>query len=95
MAADWLVPDLSLTKQLEQEVDRRKAAGLCRDDAAILVDKLIVDWYLHTALIDQLLGQVRRLEVDIALANPKRSREEPSKEHYQWATELLSTLKHE
>lgn len=92
---DWTMPALSLTRQLEQEVDRRKAAGLCRDDVAILADKLIVDWYRHTALIDQLFGRIRRLEVDIALATPRKSTEEPSKEHYRWATELLSTLKHE
>lgn len=85
----WFVPKLSVTSQLHQEVDRRAAARLSRDELAILTDKLIQDWYHHTALIDSLLGKVRSMEVKLALSSaPKLG--EPKEEHFTWAKQLLS-----
>jgi hypothetical protein len=85
----WLIPQLDLQTQLRQEVDRRTAAHLSRDELAVLADKLIVDWYHHSELIDNLLGRVRRMEVDLALRDAKPSRPEPSEEHYKWAKQLF------
>lgn len=87
--AHWLVPHLDLQTQLHQEVDRRRAAHLSRDELAALTDKLIIDWYHHSKLIDSLLGHVRRMEVDLALRDAKPSKPEPSEEHYQWAKQLF------
>ena len=64
----WLVPELSLQMQLRQEVDRRTATSLSRDEQAILLDKLIVAWYHHTVLVDNLLGRIRSMEVQLALS---------------------------
>lgn len=86
---DWLVPELSVSTQLRQEVDRRAAANLSRDELAILTDKLIVAWYMHNELINNLLGRIRHLEVDVALSTAQPSTPEPSQEHYEWAKELL------
>ena len=85
----WLVPQLDLQTQLRQEVDRRTAAHLSRDELAALTDKLIVDWYHQNKLIDNLLGRVRRMEVDLALRDAKPSTPEPADEHYEWARQLF------
>jgi hypothetical protein len=63
----WLVPQLDLQTQLRLEVDRRTAAKLSRDELSVLVDKLIVDWYHRSALVDNLLGRIRSMEVELAL----------------------------
>lgn len=86
----WLTPQLDLHTQLRQEQDRRAAARLSRDELAILIDKLILDWYTHSNLIDNLLGRVRCLEVELALSSAPPASTEPSEEHYRWAAELLS-----
>lgn len=86
----WLTPQLDLHTQLRQEQDRRAAARLSRDELAILIDKLILDWYTHSNLIDNLLGRVRCLEVELALSSAPPASTEPSDEHYRWAAELLS-----
>jgi len=64
----WLTPQPEPHTQLRQEQDRRAAAKLSRDELSILADKLIVDWYTHSALIDSLLRRVRCLEVELALS---------------------------
>ena len=91
---NWLTPQLDLHTQLRQEQDRRAAARLSRDEIAILADKLIIDWYTHSKLIDNLLGRVRCLEVELALSSaPASPSTEPSAEHYRWAAELSGALR--
>lgn len=85
---DWFIPKLSVTAQLHQEVDRRAAARLSRDELANITDKLIQDWYHHTALIDSLLGKVRSMEVRLALSSAPKL-EGPKEEHFTWAKQLL------
>lgn len=85
---DWFIPKLSVTAQLHQEVDRRAAARLSRDELAIITDNLIQDWYHHTALIDSLLGKVRSMEVRLALSSAPKL-EGPKEEHFTWAKQLL------
>ena len=67
---DSLVPTLSLPTQLEMECDRRAAARMNRDQQAIKIDELIRAWYHQHAMIDQLLGELRQLQVKLALAGP-------------------------
>jgi len=93
MNDDWLVPQLSLATQLEQELDRRKAAKLSHDELSILADTLICKWYHNQELINRLLRRVQQLEVKTALAECKPSKAEPSVEHYKWAQDLLSLIR--
>lgn len=91
-AQHWLVPELDLQTQLRQELDRRTAARLSRDELSELVDKLIVDWYHHNKLIDNLLGRVRRMEVDLVLRDAKPSTTEPADEYYEWVREMFPDI---
>ncbi len=84
----WLSGELTLASQLHQEVDRRAAAQLSRDDLSILADRLIVEWYRHSAMLDSLLGKVRHLQVELALSRATPFPSEPTPEHYRWAKEL-------
>lgn len=84
----WLTGELSLPSQLHQEMDRRAAAKLSRDELSILVDRLITDWYRHTTTIDALLGKVRHLQVEVALSSGVQGIPPPSPEHYELAKEL-------
>lgn len=85
----WMVPQLSLPTQLRQERDRRIAAHMTRDELAIKVDEMIKSWYLQHELIDRLLGEVRALEVKVAIGEPVPTRNEISAEHLAWANELM------
>lgn len=67
----WLTAQPEPHTQLRQEQDRRAAAKLSRDELSILADKLIVDWYAHSTLIDGLLRRVRCLEVEVEVALSK------------------------
>jgi len=88
----WLVGELSLPSQLHQEMDRRAAAKLSRDELSILVDRLITEWYRHTTTIDALLGKVRHLQVELALSSGVQGIPPPSAEHYEMAKQLGSSL---
>ena len=86
----WLIPELSLQSELEMECDRRAAARLSRDQLAGKIDELIQAWYMQHALINRMLGEIRQLEVKLALAGPPvPSKREPEQRHVQWARELL------
>ena len=88
-----LVPVLSLPTQLEMECDRRAAARMNRDQLAIKIDELIQQWYHQHALIDRLLGELRQLQVQVALGPPVPSKRGPEERHVQWALELLGHLR--
>ena len=88
-----LVPVLSLPTQLEMECDRRAAARMNRDQQAVKIDELIQQWYHQHALIDQLLGELRHLQVQVALGPPVPSKREPEQRHMEWALELLGHLR--
>jgi hypothetical protein len=88
-----LVPVLSLPTQLQMECDRRAAAQMNRDQQAIKIDELIQKWYHQHALIDQLLGEVRHLQVQVALGPAVPSKREPEQRHMEWALELLGHLR--
>lgn len=87
---DWLIPNLSLPTQLEMECDRRAAARLSRDQLAGKIDELIQAWYMQHALINRMLGEIRQLQVKLALAGPPvPSKREPEQRHVEMARELL------
>lgn len=88
----WFVPDISLPKQLEREIDRRCAARMQRDELCILVDKLIVDWYRQNELVVRLLHQVHKLQIEAVLSGSAPSAAEPKQEHLDMAKEVLSEL---
>lgn len=86
----WLIPKLSLQSELLQENDRRTAARLDKDALHALVDDLIVQWYQHQSIVDQALGRVRQLEVELALCDSMPWDDHVSDEHMQMARELLA-----
>jgi hypothetical protein len=86
----WLIPKLSLQSELEMECDRRAAARLSRDQLAGKIDELIQAWYMQHALINRMLGEIRQLQVKLALAGPPvPSKREPEQRHVEMARELL------
>lgn len=85
---DSLVPTLSLQTQLEMEIDRRAAAHFSRDQLAGKIDELIQAWYHQHELINRMLGEIRQLQVKVALSGAPVLGE-PTAEHHQWARELL------
>ena len=86
----WLIPKLSLQSELEMECDRRAAARLSRDQLAGKIDELIQAWYMQHALINRMLGEIRQLEVKLALAGPPvPSKREPEQRHVEMARDLL------
>ena len=87
---DWLIPELSLPTQLEMECDRRAAARLSRDQLAGKIDELIQAWYMQHSLINRMLGEIRQLQVKLALAGPPvPSKREPEQRHVEMARDLL------
>ena len=86
----WLIPELSLQSELEMECDRRAAARLSRDQLAGKIDELIQAWYMQHSLINRMLGEIRQLEVKLALSEPPvPSKREPEQRHVEMARELL------
>jgi hypothetical protein len=88
----WLIPSLSLQSEMHQEMDRRIAARLDKNTLHVLADDLIVQWYKQQSVIDQALGRVRHLEVQLALAESLPSDARVSDVHMQMAQELLAEL---
>ena len=86
---NWLDPELSLSSEIEQEIDRRNAVKLSLQELQIVADKLIVDWYHHQHLLEQALQRVCSLEVQLMLAQARPTPREPSPEHLHMARELL------
>jgi crotonobetainyl-CoA:carnitine CoA-transferase CaiB-like acyl-CoA transferase len=86
----FLCPTLSLPTQLEMEKDRRAAARMSRDQLAEKMDEMIQTWYMQQAMINEMLGAIRQLQVKVALAgDPKPAKREPEQRHVEWARELM------
>ena len=66
-----MIPTLSLPSQLEMELDRRAAARMSRDELAVKCDELIQQWYYQHELINRMLGEIRQLQVKVALARAR------------------------
>jgi hypothetical protein len=85
----WLIPSLSLSMEARQELDRRRAVRLPLHELQALADDLIVSWYEHQSVLDQALGRIRQLEVEVALASAPPAADTPSPEHYAMAREIM------
>lgn len=64
----FLAPTLSLPTQLEMELDKRTAARMSRDQLVTKTQELIESWYLQSAMLNGALGEIRQLQVKLALA---------------------------
>ena len=85
----FLAPTLSLPTQLEMELDKRSAARMSRHELVAKTQELIESWYLQSAMLNGALGEIRQLQVKLALAGPPvPAKRGPDPEHYEWAREL-------
>ena len=76
--------------ELEMERDRRAAAHMSRDQLAERLDEMIQSWYVQHQSINRMLGEIRQLQVQVALAGPPvPSKRGPEERHVQWAMELM------
>ncbi len=86
----FLAPTLSLPTQLEMELDKRATARMSRHDLVAKMQEMVESWYMQQQMINDMLGAIRQLQVQVALAgDPKPARNEPEPQHYEWARELL------
>ena len=86
----FLSPTLSLPTQLQMELDKRTTARMSRDQLVAKTDELIESWYMQHQMINEMLGAIRQLQVQVALAGPPQpAKRKPEPKHVQWAKELL------
>ena len=86
----FLCPELSLATELDMEMDRRLAARMGRDQLVKRMDEMIQSWYMQQTMIDRMLGEIRQLQVALALAGPpKPAKRGPDARHVEWARELM------
>jgi hypothetical protein len=87
----WFAPELSLSSQMEMEIDRRAAARMIRNELAIKADELIQAWYQHREAIQRASREIAGLQCKLALAETPctQGKNPPRAEHYQWAQEVL------
>ena len=86
----FLSTTLSLPMELEMERDRRVAAHMSRDQMAQKLHEMIQCWYVQHQMINRMLGEIRQLQVKVALAGPPvPSKREPEPHHMQWARDLM------
>ena len=72
------------------ELDKRAAAKMSRHQLLAKTQELIESWYLQSAMLNGALGEIRQLQVKLALAGPPvPAKREPEPQHVQWAMELL------
>jgi hypothetical protein len=86
----FLAPTLSLPTQLEMELDKRTAARMSRDQLVAKTEELIESWYMQHQMINEMLGAIRQLQVQVALAGPPvPAKRGPEPKHMEWARELM------
>jgi hypothetical protein len=86
----YLCPALSLPTQLEMELDKRAAGRMSQQQLLAKTEELIESWYLQQAMLNGSLGEIRQLQVKLALAGPPTpARRGPEERHVQWAMELM------
>jgi hypothetical protein len=86
----FLSPKLSLPTQLDLELDKRAAARMSRQELLAKTQELIEAWYMQSAMLNGALGEVRQLQVKVALAGPPTpAKRGPEQRHVQWAMELM------
>jgi hypothetical protein len=86
----FLAPTLSLPTQLEMELDKRTAARMSRDQLVAKTQELIESWYMQSAMLNGALGEIRQMQVKLALAGPPvPAKRGPEPKHMEWARELM------
>ena len=86
----FLSPTLSLPTQLQMEMDKRAAARMGHQQLVGKTQELIESWYMQQQMINEMLGAIRQLQVQVALAGPPQpAKREPEPKHVAWAKELL------
>ena len=91
--ASFLSPTLSLPTQLEMELDKRSAARMSRHELVAKTQELIESWYLQSAMLNGALGEIRQLQVQLALAGPPvPAKRGPEPKHVEWAVAVLAKL---
>ena len=86
----FLCPTLSLPTQLEMEKDGPGAGRMSRDQLAEKMDEMIQTWYMQQQMINEMLGAIRQLQVQVVLAgDPKRAKRGPEPKHMAWARDLM------
>ena len=89
----YLCPTLSLPTQLEMELDKRAAASMSHEQLVKRTQELIEAWYLQSAMLNGALGEIRQLQVKLALAGPPvPSKRGPDPEHYVMVREVMAML---
>jgi hypothetical protein len=89
----FLAPTLSLPTQLEMELDKRTAARMSRDQLVAKTQELIESWYMQHQMINEMLGAIRQLQVQVALAGPPvPAKRGPDPEHYVMARQVMAKL---
>jgi hypothetical protein len=89
----FLAPTLSLPTQLEIEVAKRTAAKMSRAQLVAKTQELIESWYMQSAMLNGALGEIRQLQVKLALAGPPvPARRGPDPEHYAMAQQVMAKL---
>ena len=63
---------------------------MSRDQLAEKMDELIQTWYMQQQMINEMLGAIRQLQVQVALAGPPvPAKRGPEQRHVEWARELM------
>ena len=63
---------------------------MSRDQLAEKMDEMIQSWYLQHQMINEMLGAIRQLQVQVVLAgDPKPAKRGPEQRHVAWARELM------
>lgn len=89
----FLSPTLSLPTQLQMEMDKRAAARMGRQELVGRMQEMVESWYMQQQMINEMLGAIRHLQVQVALAgDPKPPRNEPEPQHYIWAAQVMAKL---
>lgn len=72
------------------ELDKRAAARMGHRELVGRTQELIESWYMQQAMLNGALGEIRQLQVKLALAGPPLpARRGPEPKHVQWARELM------
>lgn len=89
----FLSPTLSLPTQLQMEMDKRAAARMGRQELVGRMQEMVESWYMQQQMINEMLGAIRQLQVQVALAgDPKPTRRDPEPQHVAWAAELITQM---
>ena len=75
------------------ELDKRTAARMSRDQLVAKTQELIESWYMQHQMINEMLGAIRQLQVQVALAGPPvPAKRGPEERHVVMARDLMMQM---